>query len=93
MIICTQRRYFAYKYRCLSQKRPVLAASSILSLNPFLYQKGLSRACGHVTASESLRYDERHLIIFPNECALSRLPIKFTHLIKLRGDNDDEDNY
>jgi len=58
MTICTQRRYFSEEYRCLSQKRPVPAASSILSLNPFLDKKGVIRACDRVTASDSLRYDD-----------------------------------
>jgi len=65
----------------------VPAASSILSLNPFLDKKGLFRACGRVTASDSLRYDERHPIILLYECALSRLLVKFTHLISLHGGN------
>ncbi|XP_070068113.1 uncharacterized protein [Drosophila takahashii] len=87
MVISTQRRYFSNEYRCLSQKRPVSATSSILSLNPFLDQKGLIRACGRITASENLRYDERHPIILPYECALSRLLVNFTHLITLHGGN------
>jgi len=58
---------------------------SILSLNPFLDQKRLIRACGRVTASDSLRYDERHPIILPYEFSLSRLLVKFTHLISLHG--------
>ncbi|XP_043064804.1 uncharacterized protein LOC122320702 [Drosophila ficusphila] len=87
MILCTQRRYLTNEYRCLSQKLPVPPSSSILSLNPFLDQEGLIRACGRVTASESLRYDERHPIILPYECSLSRLLVKFTHLIALHGGN------
>jgi len=87
MTICTQRRYFSEECRCLSQKRPVPAASSILSLNPFLDKKGLIRACGRVTASYSLRYNERHPIILPYEYALSRLLVKFTHLNSLHGGN------
>jgi len=47
-----QRRYFSEEYGCFSQKRPV-PASSILSLIPFLDQKGII----------SLPYDERHPII------------------------------
>jgi len=50
--ICTQRSFSSKEYRCLSQKRPVPAASSILSLNPFLDKKGLIRACDRVTASD-----------------------------------------
>jgi len=87
MTICTRRRYFSEEQRCLSQKRPVPAASLILSLNPFLDKKGLIRACGRVTASDSLRYDERLPIILPYECALSRLLVKFTHVISLNGGN------
>ncbi|XP_043064475.1 uncharacterized protein LOC122320347 [Drosophila ficusphila] len=87
MILCTQRRYLTNEYRCLSQKLPVPPSSSILFLNPFLDQEGLIRACGRVTASESLRYDERHPIILPYECSLSRLLVKFTHLITLHGGN------
>jgi len=65
----------------------VPAASSILSLNPFLDKKGLIKACGRIRASDSLRYDERHPIILPYECTLSRLLVKFTHLISLYGGN------
>jgi len=87
MTIFTQRRYFSEEHRCLSQKCPFPAASSIISLNTVLDQKGVIRACGRVTASDSLRYDERHPIILPYECALSRLLVKFTHLISLHGGN------
>jgi len=79
-------RYFSEEYRCLSQKRTVPAASSILSLNPFLDQKGLVRACGRVTASESLLYDERHPIIL-RTTVHSRLLVQFTHLITLHVSN------
>jgi len=82
-----ERRYFSEEYRCLSQKRPVLAASSILSLNPILDQKGLIRTFCRVTASESLRYDKRQPIILPYERSLSQLLVKFTHFIKLHGGN------
>jgi len=77
--ICTHRRYFSEE---LSQKRPVPTASSILSLNPFIDQKGLIRACCRVTVSESLRYDERQLIILRYERSLSQLLVKCTHFIK-----------
>jgi len=87
MTICTQRSFIFEEHRCLSQKRPEPVASLILSLNPFLDHKGLIRACGRVTASDSLRYDARHLIILPYECAFSRLLVKFTHLILLNGGN------
>jgi len=74
--------YFAEEHRCLSLKRLVPAESSILSLNPFLDQKGLIRTCGRVMAFESLRYNERHPIFLPYECLLL---VKFTYLIALHG--------
>nr|XP_041632328.1 uncharacterized protein LOC121502696 [Drosophila kikkawai] len=58
LIFITQRRYFALEYACLSQKRPIPASSSIKNMNPFLDPHGLIRACGRVTASEVLQYDE-----------------------------------
>jgi len=87
LTICTQRKYFSEEYRCLSQKRPVPAASWILSLIPFLDQKGLVRTYCRVTASESLRYYERQLIILPYGRSLSQLLVKCTHFIKLHGGN------
>jgi len=87
MIICTLRRYFAKEYRCFSHKHSLSASSLILFLNLLLDQKVLVRVCDREMASESLRYDERHPIILPYECALSRLLVKSTHLITLPGVN------
>jgi len=55
----------------------VPGSSSIFFLNPFLDLKGLV----------SLRYNEWHPIILPYEWALSRLLVKFTHLITYHGSN------
>ncbi|XP_070132558.1 uncharacterized protein [Drosophila bipectinata] len=43
------------------------------------------RACGRVTSSELLQYDERHPIILPYDCHLSRFLVHFTHRITLHG--------
>nr|XP_041630604.1 uncharacterized protein LOC121502051 [Drosophila kikkawai] len=87
LIFITQRRYFALEYACLSQKRPIPASSSIKNMNPFLDPHGLIRACGRVTASEVLQYDERHPIFLPYNCQLARLLVSFTHRISLHGGN------
>nr|XP_041633544.1 uncharacterized protein LOC121503298 [Drosophila kikkawai] len=87
LIFMTQRRYFALEYACLSQKRPIPASSSIKNMNPFLDPHGLIRACGRVTASEVLQYDERHPIFLPYNCQLARLLVSFTHRISLHGGN------
>ncbi|XP_070139963.1 uncharacterized protein [Drosophila kikkawai] len=87
LIFITQRRYFALEYACLSQKRPIPASSSIKNMNPFLDPHGIIRACGRVTASEVLQYDERHPIFLPYNCQLARLLVSFTHRISLHGGN------
>ncbi|XP_052854759.1 uncharacterized protein LOC128263703 [Drosophila gunungcola] len=87
LILNTQRRDFSHDYHCFSEKRSVPSSSSILSMNPFIDQHGLIRACGRVTASDSLQYDERHPVILPYSCPLSRLLVQFTHRITLHGGN------
>ncbi|XP_052855081.1 uncharacterized protein LOC128263847 [Drosophila gunungcola] len=87
LILNTQRRDFSHDYHCLSEKRSVPSSSSILSMNPFIDQHGLIRAFGRVTASDSLQYDERHPVILPYSCPLSRLLVQFTHRITLHGGN------
>ncbi|XP_041633410.2 uncharacterized protein [Drosophila kikkawai] len=87
LIFMTQRRYLPLEYACLSQKRPIPASSSIKNMNPFLDPHGLIRACGRVTASEVLQYDERHPIFLPYNCQLARLLVSFTHRISLHGGN------
>jgi len=83
MTTCTQRRYFSEEYRCLSEKRPVPAASSILSLNPFLgkngssspvnssYGKLLSRAS---TATRKYTFDELSTLLARVEACLYYRP-------------------
>ncbi|XP_043862615.1 uncharacterized protein LOC122756587 [Drosophila santomea] len=64
------------------------ASSSVKSFGefvPFIDQHGLLRACGRLTASKTLQYDERHTIILPYDCRLSRLIVQFTHQITLHG--------
>ncbi|XP_070141654.1 uncharacterized protein [Drosophila kikkawai] len=87
LISITQRRHFVLEIGCLSQKRPVPASSPVQNLNPFLDSQGLMRACGRVTSSVLLQYDERHPVILPYDCHLSRLLVRFTHHITLHGGN------
>nr|XP_041633540.1 uncharacterized protein LOC121503294 [Drosophila kikkawai] len=87
LISVTQRRHFVLEIGCLSQKRPVPASSPVQNLNPFLDSQGLMRACGRVTSSDLLQYDERHPVILPYDCHLSRLLVRFTHRITLHGGN------
>ncbi|XP_044312567.1 uncharacterized protein LOC123037137 [Drosophila rhopaloa] len=47
----------------------------------------LLRACGRLTASTVLQYDERHPVILPYSCRLSCLLVQFTHQITLHSCN------
>ncbi|XP_070138629.1 uncharacterized protein [Drosophila bipectinata] len=87
LISVTQRRPFVFEMGCLSEKRPISASSPIQNLNPFVDSQGLMRTCGRVTSSELSQYDERHPIILPYDCHLSRLLVQFTHRITLHGGN------
>ncbi|XP_070142300.1 uncharacterized protein [Drosophila kikkawai] len=87
LISVTQHRHFTLERGCLRQKRPIPTSSLVQNLNPFLDSNGLMRACGRVTTSELLQYDERHPIILPYDCHLSRLIVHFTHRITLHGGN------
>ncbi|XP_041675372.1 uncharacterized protein LOC121530409 [Drosophila eugracilis] len=85
LISIAQRRAYGQELKHLAEKKPLPGASPILNLFPFTDQLGLLRACGRVTASRALQYDERHPIILPYGCRLSRLLVQFTHQITLHG--------
>ncbi|XP_070068036.1 uncharacterized protein [Drosophila takahashii] len=86
-IILAQREEYALELRLLRSKRSIPASSPIANLFPFIDQHGLLRACGRLTASNVLQYDERHPVLLPYSCRLSRLLVQFTHQITLHGGN------
>ncbi|XP_041451967.1 uncharacterized protein LOC121405365 [Drosophila obscura] len=81
--VTTQRFNYAEEHRCLINKQPLPATSSLQNLNTFLDQIGIIRACGRVQASASMSYNELHPILLPPACLLAR----FTHHIALHGGN------
>ncbi|XP_062138858.1 uncharacterized protein LOC133847691 [Drosophila sulfurigaster albostrigata] len=87
LIVMAQRHTFPQEYQCLQSKQQVPSSSSIRNLNPFLDGKGILRACGRLTASHSLRYDESHPIILSYSSSFARLLVRFTHRISLHGGN------
>ncbi|XP_043862253.1 uncharacterized protein LOC122756499 [Drosophila santomea] len=80
-----QRRAYGQELQHLTEKRPLPVSSPLVNLFPFIDQHGLLRACGRLTASKTLQYDERHPIILPYDCRLSRLIVQFTDQITLHG--------
>jgi len=86
-ILYAQREEYTKELTFLNDKRPIPVSSPIANLFPFLNQRDLLRACGRITASTVLQYDERHPIILPYNCRLARLLVLFSHQISLHGGN------
>ncbi|KAH8361240.1 hypothetical protein KR084_006226, partial [Drosophila pseudotakahashii] len=86
-ILLAQREEYALELRLLRSKKSIPASNQIANLFPFIDQHGLLRACGRLTASKVLQYDERHPVLLPYSCRLSRLLVQFTHQITLHGGN------
>jgi len=87
LILYAQREEYTQELKFLNDKRPIPVSNPIANLYPFLDQRGLLRACGRITASTALQYDERHPIILPYNCRLARLLVLFSHQISLHGGN------
>ncbi|XP_075151218.1 uncharacterized protein LOC142225329 [Haematobia irritans] len=87
LILLTQAKYFPNVVESLRKKEMLSKSCAILNLNPFLDEIGIIRAFGRLAYSPSLSYDERYPIILPYNGHLSRLIVKFTHLLCLHGGN------
>ncbi|XP_075163135.1 uncharacterized protein LOC142235763 [Haematobia irritans] len=80
LIVMTQKATFPHEYLALSAKKQLSSNSPILSLNPFIDADGVIRISGRLESSPALSYNERHPILLPYNCQLSRLLVK--NLIK-----------
>ncbi|XP_052753934.1 uncharacterized protein LOC128201320 [Galleria mellonella] len=87
LIINTKKQKYGQEYGCLKSGKPIDAKSEIISLNPFLDKDEVMRTRGRLGASLDLQYNERHPIILPYNCVLSRLIIQFIHQVSLHGEN------
>ncbi|XP_075150676.1 uncharacterized protein LOC142224775 [Haematobia irritans] len=87
LFVVTQKAYFPKEYLALSARKQIATSSPILSLNPFLDEEGTMRICGRLVSSPALSYNEKHPVILPYNCQLSRLLVKFTHEISIHGGN------
>lgn len=87
LIAMTQKACYPNEYMALSAKNSIPAASSIRNLNPFLDSEGLIRSCRRLTRSPGLTYNEKHPIILPYSCRLSKLLVAFVHSVTLHGGN------
>lgn len=87
LVIIAQKVYYPEEYFSLSNNKSIPSRSPLLSLNPFLDTKGLIRVGGRLTNATDLSHRDRHPLILPYKCKMSRLLINFIHQMILHGGN------
>ncbi|XP_075168002.1 uncharacterized protein LOC142240188 [Haematobia irritans] len=85
-ILLSQQTAFPKEMENLRDKRPVHKKSRLLTVNPFIDDKGLLRVGGRITNS-GLRYEEIHPIILSEKSKFADLLIDFTHQILLHSEH------
>ncbi|KFD48209.1 hypothetical protein M513_10923 [Trichuris suis] len=76
-IVCvnlTQRESYEVEISCLSSKKPLKVQSKILTLSPFLIEKGSVRTQGRLERAE-LPYEVKHPLILPSKHTLTNMVI------------------
>ena len=87
LIQIAQKVGFPNEYNTLIKKENLCSSSSLLCYNPFIDAKGLLRVSGRLVSAPNMSYDEKHPIILPYNCQLSRLLVLFIHGITLHEGN------
>ena len=83
-VFWVQQSYFVDDIRCLSTRATVGRNSLLRKLAPFIDQHGVLRIGGRLQES-GLPHSERHPVILPKQCHLSRLVIEWAHQSCLHG--------
>lgn len=83
-IICrnVQRETFPVEYKQLNDGDQISNSSNILSLTPFLDERGLIRVGGRLRRSDA-SYEARHPILLPRKHKLTELIIRYEHIHNL----------
>lgn len=87
LIILCQKVHFPDEYNSLFNKKDLNKKSCLMSLNPFLDEKGFLRVGGRLAFAPKIFVKERHQIILPYNCQFSRLYTQFVHEVTLHGGN------
>ncbi|XP_059223171.1 uncharacterized protein LOC131996976 [Stomoxys calcitrans] len=87
LVVVAQKVYFTDDYYRLLNNQSISNRSHLLCLNPFIDPKGLMRVGGRLDNATSLSYSEKHPLILPYNCRISRLLIVFVHQMTLHGGN------
>jgi hypothetical protein len=80
----TQEVSYPDDLRNLQAGHPVTKSSKLISLHPFVDKDGLIRVGGRLQAAV-LDYDQRHQVILPSKCHLSKLIAQHEHTRLLHG--------
>lgn len=84
IITLSQCRYFSLEIEQLKQGKTVSKRSPLLSLRPFLDDRGLLRVGGRLQAA-ALTYDQRHPLLIHKKCNLAVLLMRDVHVRTLHG--------
>ncbi|XP_017490770.1 PREDICTED: uncharacterized protein LOC108378971 isoform X1 [Rhagoletis zephyria] len=87
LIKLAQKQHYGAEIAKLKTKECIESKSEILPLNPFLDKDDVLRTGGRLGTSLDLAYNERHPVILPYNCRLSRLIVQFIHETSLHGEN------
>ncbi|XP_073841184.1 uncharacterized protein [Musca autumnalis] len=87
LVIIAQKVYYIDEYHCLLNGKELSSKSNLLSLHPFIDSKGLMRVGGRLSNATELALSERHPLILPYNCKMSRLLINFIHQVTLHGND------
>lgn len=82
LLVCikmSQRIYFATEIDCLVKKRALCKSSKLLTLNPFLDEKGILRVGGRIR-NAAIDVDSKHPIVLSYECHLAQLIVENVHV-------------
>jgi hypothetical protein len=74
----TQEVFYPDELRDLQAERPIRKSNKLLSLHPFVDEDGLIRVGGRIQAVV-LEFDQRHQVILPSKCHLSKLIAQNEH--------------
>lgn len=79
-----QRDHFPVEYLALTKNQPIGSKSKLISLSPFLDDRGLIRVGGRLENS-ALPYKQRHPVILPGTGHLTKLIVQDAHASTLHG--------
>ena len=78
IIRLVQETHFAEELRALKSRKAISTSSSLLSLNPFLDNRGLLRVGGRLENS-ALSHDAKHQLIMPGNSHITDILVQYEH--------------